>query len=76
MQRNSRLMFSLGFFFFLCCLFSFKALLKLLHAIVTEFVNLNTYDKRQLKRIGRKLKEMEDNVEFVDVVLQIKELIR
>jgi hypothetical protein len=57
-------------------LFSFKALLKLLHAIVTEFVNLNTYDKRQLKRIGRKLKEMEDNVEFVDVVLQIKELIR
>ena len=56
--------------------FSFKALLKLLHAIATEFVNLNKYDKSQLNRIGRKLKEMEDNVEFKGVVLQIKELIQ
>lgn len=50
--------------------------MKLLHAIATEFVNLNKYDKRQLNRIGRKLKEMEDNVEFKGVVLQIKELIQ
>ena len=52
-----------------------KELLKLLHSICSEYINLNQYDRDLIEGIDSKLRSMEENIDFKEIVIQIKELI-